>query len=94
MGQQIITVITVIALPFCAWFMISMITAFARVAKGGSDTASEFHRAGFTLRSFLFARVRRQENGALIPTRAGIKARVRNGKIEVAETRTISKDIF
>ena len=94
MGQQVITVIAIIALPFCAWFMISMTAAFARVVRGGSNTASEFHRAGFTLKSFLFAEVRRQDSGSLVPTRAGIKARVRKGKIEVVETRTISKDVF
>ena len=94
MGTNWLAIVAFFALPLSIWCMMSMAAATSHVFRGGSAGAREFDRAGFTLKRFLFATMRRQDSGSLVSTRAGVRARVRNGRIVVAETRAISKDVF
>jgi len=94
MGTNLIAAISIVALPLSIWCMMSMAAATSHVIRGGFSGAREFSRAGFTLGRFFSATVRRQDSSSLVPTRAGVRARVRNGRIVVSETRAISKDVF
>jgi hypothetical protein len=83
------------ALPFLIYFMMSLMTATARVWRGGRSEAREFALARVDLRAFVGGTVNRQDSSSLIPTRAGIKIRANKaGGFDVRETRTISKDVF
>ncbi|MGF7156270.1 hypothetical protein [Novosphingobium gossypii] len=86
--------VAIIALPLLLWLLMSLVAAMARIWRGGTAEAREFGRAGVTLPRFMFAKVRRQDSSSLVPTRAGVGVRYRNGKFVIRETRTISKDIF
>ena len=92
--RTLVLLAAIFALPIVVWLLMSLVAATARVWKGGTADAREFQRAGFTLLPFLRATVRSQDSGSLVPTRAGVRARVRNGRIVVRETRAVSKDIF
>jgi hypothetical protein len=87
-------IVAACALPLLLWLTMSLLAAAARVWRGGIADAREFSRAGVTLSRFLRAQVRRQDSGSLVPTRAGVGVRYKNGKFVIRETRTISKDIF
>ncbi|WP_174291163.1 hypothetical protein [Sphingomonas bacterium] len=92
--RTFLLVAAMFALPLLVWLFMSLVAATARVWKGGVADAREFQRAGFRLLPFLRAGVRRQDSGSLVPTRAGVRAGVRRGRIFVAETRAVSKDVF
>ena len=94
MEMNLIATVAIVALPLSIWSLMSIAAATSHVFRGGSADAGEFSRAGFTLRRFFSATVRRQDSSSLVPTRAGVRARVRNGRIVVSETRAISKDVF
>jgi len=94
MGTMIIVVIAAAALPLLLWLLMSLVAAAARIWRGGLADAREFERAGVTVSAFVRAKVRRQDSSSLVPTRAGIGVRYKNGEFKVRETRTISKDVF
>lgn len=83
-----------VALPLLLWLLMSLVAAAGRVWRGGVGDAREFDRADFSLKRFLTAQVEPQDSSSLVPTRAGIGVRHRNGRFEIRETRTISKETF
>jgi hypothetical protein len=95
MMGTIIFIAAIIALPFFIYFLMSLMAATARVWRGGENEAREFALAQVDLGAFLAGKVDRQDSSSLIPTRAGIRIRAtQDGHFVVAETRTISKDVF
>lgn len=82
------------ALPFLIYLFMSLMAALTRVGRGGSAEARDFKRAGVGLKEFLGARVRKQDSGSPISTRAGISLRSTAEGLQVKETRTIAKDVF
>jgi len=87
-------VAALILLPLFVYLFMSLMAAAARVRRGGQAQSREFARAGVKLRPFIGARVRRQDSGSLISTRAGIRIRSTSSGLVVGETRTIAKDVF
>ena len=94
MKTTIQIVLAAIALPTFVYLFMSLMAASARVWRGGRAEAREFQRAGVRFRPFILARVRRQDSGSLISTRAGIRIRSTSEGLVVGETRTIAKDVF
>jgi hypothetical protein len=93
--RTVILLAALTALPFLIYFMMSLMVATARVWRGGRSEAREFALAHVDLRAFLGGSVDRQDSSSLIPTRAGIRIKAnKDGRFEVRETRTISKDVF
>lgn len=86
--------VAIVVLPFAVYMSLSLTAALARVKRAGAAQTREFRRAGVHWQSFLKARVRRQDSGSLIPTRAGVSLRSTAAGLELEETRTIAKDVF
>lgn len=83
-----------IAIPVLIHLFMSLVSALARVGRGGSGEAREFARAHFGLKQFFGASMRKQDSGSLIATRAGISLRGTPTGVKVTETRTVAKDVF
>jgi hypothetical protein len=82
------------ALPLLIYLFMSLVSALARVGRGGTGEAREFARAKVGLKQLFGASVRKQDSGSLIATRAGISLRSSTAGLQVNETRTVAKDVF
>lgn len=82
------------AIPLLIYLFMSLVSALARVGRGGPGEAREFARARFGLKQFFGASMRKQDSGSLIATRAGISLRGTPTGVKVTETRTVAKDVF
>ncbi len=94
MGTMISSFVALVLFLMLMRLLVALVAATVRVVRGGTDDAREFDRAGVGLERFWKAEVRKQDSSSLVPTRAGIGVRFKNGQFEVRETRTISKDVF
>lgn len=94
MGTTLNAFLALVIFLFLLRLVVALVAALVRVWRGGLDEAREFDRAGVELPRLWQARVRRQDSSSLVPTRAGIGVRFADGKFQVRETRTISKDVF
>jgi len=83
-----------VAIPLLIYLFMSLVSALARVGRGGPGEAREFARARFGLKQFFGASMRKQDSGSLIATRAGISLRGTPTGVKVTETRTVAKDVF
>ena len=86
--------IAVLLTPLLIYLFMSLVSAMTRVKRGGPGEAREFARAGFGLKQFFGASVKKQDSGSLIATRAGISLRGTPAGVKVSETRTVAKDVF
>ena len=92
--RALLTVGAVLALPFLVHLFMSLMAAAARISRGGRSESRDFQRAGVNWYTLWHAKVRRQDSGSLISTRAGIRIGSSPDGIRVGETRTIAKDVF
>lgn len=64
------------------------------IFSNGAAVADQIDRAGFGADAYWKGSLRRQSASSSISTREGVTARVRDGKVELRQTRTISRELF
>jgi len=91
--RTMLVVAAAAALPLLFWLYLSLVAATARVWRGGLADAGQLDRAGLDLGRFLLADLR-PDGSPLVPTRVGIGARYKDGRLQVRKMRGISREAF